>query len=450
MATYRLEAKVIGRSKGRSATASAAYRAAAKLEDERTGVMFDYTRKRGVLHSEIIAPAGTPEWMRDRAQLWNAVEKVERRKDAQLARDLVLSLPHELTHEQRRELVREFVTAEFVGQGMIADIAIHAPDRRSDDRNHHAHVMLTMRELTSEGFGMKARAWNQTELLEQWRADWAQAVNTHLERAGHTARVDHRSNAAQGLDREPEPKQGPVATEMEREGRSSYAGDDRRAVQERNERRARLADELAIITAEIIDLETERAKRQPEGRDEKEVEPPPVDEITDAEARYKKSLGQHYNSANPYASLALAAQAEYDAFASNRRNLDEQIAQAKDPTERRALELRKEIEAADYMAITNRRIAGQSQFITGRNDSAEAVRANAQAVDYETRGKELRRQLHELKDDQKKRDKLMNTPTKDLTPEEQREQRREILRQATERRGQKEPLIRPPDIDRER
>src|ERR1700682_5114743 len=100
MAIYRFEAKVIARSQGRSATASAAYRAAESIEDERTGTVFDYTRKRGVLHAEIITPPNTPAWMKDRAQLWNAVEKAEKRKDSQLARDLLLSLPHELTREQ--------------------------------------------------------------------------------------------------------------------------------------------------------------------------------------------------------------------------------------------------------------------------------------------------------------------------------------------------------------
>jgi ATP-dependent exoDNAse (exonuclease V) alpha subunit len=134
MAIYRFEAKVIARSQGRSATASAAYRAAESIEDERTGTVFDYTRKRGVLYAEIITPPDTPAWMEDRAKLWNAVEKAEKRKDAQLARDLLLSLPHELTLAQRRELVREFVASEFVAEGMIADVAIHAPDRGADDR----------------------------------------------------------------------------------------------------------------------------------------------------------------------------------------------------------------------------------------------------------------------------------------------------------------------------
>ena len=149
MADYRFSAKAISRGKGQSSVASAAYRSASRLIDGRTGEIHDYTRKQGVTHSEIIVPEGTPEWMADRSQLWNAVEVVETRKNSQLAREIQLSLPHELTDDQRTELVRDFVQGQFVNQGMIADVAIHAPDRDGDQRNHHAHVMLTMRELTT-------------------------------------------------------------------------------------------------------------------------------------------------------------------------------------------------------------------------------------------------------------------------------------------------------------
>jgi hypothetical protein len=262
MAVYRLEAKVISRTAGRSATAAAAYRAGARIDDERTGQSFDYTDKPGVLHTEILAPAGTPDWMLDRSQLWNAVERAEKRRDSQLARDFTLSLPHELTHDQRVELLRDFLGADFVARGMIADFAVHAPDREGDQRNHHAHVMLTMRSLTGSGFGLKVREWNATEQLEAWRESWANTVNRHLERHGHEARVDHRSLADQGIDREPEPKQGPVATDMERDGRASNAGDDRRAVQERNRARDELAHELGEIKAEIIYLDPEMLRRR--------------------------------------------------------------------------------------------------------------------------------------------------------------------------------------------
>jgi hypothetical protein len=137
--------------------------------------------------------------------------------------------------------------------------------------------MLTMREISGEGFGKKAREWNDPERLEAWREHWALAVNQELERHGHEARVDHRSLADQGIDREPEPKQGPVATEMERQGRPSNAGDDRRAVQQRNAEREAVAAELQGVTAEIIVLSEARAKRAATGSGGRE-EPQNADE----------------------------------------------------------------------------------------------------------------------------------------------------------------------------
>lgn len=257
MAIYRFSAKVIGRSSGRSATAAAAYRSGELVRDERTGLEHDYTRRQGVIHSEIIAPDNAPEWMKDREQLWNAVEAAERRKDAQLSREIQLALPHQLDDAQRLDLVRGFVKDEFAARGMVADVSIHAADAQGDDRNHHAHVMLTMRSLTDTGFGNKERAWNDEKLLEHWREGWGQAVNHSLEKAGIEDRVDHRSYADQGIDREPEPKQGPVATEMERQGRPSLAGDDRRAVQERNAERDQLKAE-----GKLIDLDLARADKE--------------------------------------------------------------------------------------------------------------------------------------------------------------------------------------------
>lgn len=275
MAVYRFSAKVVKRSEGRSATAAAAYRAAEELHDERLGFAWDYTRRAGVLHAEIVAPENAPEWMRDREQLWNAVERVEKRSDAQLAREIQLSLPHELNHAQRLDLVREFVRSEFVDHGMIADFAIHAPDRGGDNRNHHAHVLLTMRELTGEGFGIKNREWNDKDRLEAWRENWANAVNHSLERNGFSERVDHRSYADRGIDREAEPKQGPIATEMEREGRPSHAGDDRRAVKERNAEREALREALEA-TARQIEALRQSQKENEENRQATTREPSPA------------------------------------------------------------------------------------------------------------------------------------------------------------------------------
>jgi len=239
MADYRLSAAIISRKAGQSSVACAAYRSGSRLMDERTGEVRDFSRKGGVLHSEILAPANTPDWMRDRAQLWNAVEKAERRGDAQLAREVQLSLPHELTQQQRQELVRDFVQRQFVDHGLIADVAIHAPGKVGDQRNHHAHVMLTMRELTGDGFGKKLRNTMQDKKaqLAAEREAWAEAQNRALERHGHDARVDHRSYADQGIDREPSNHLGPTAHKMEKRGQKSRIGNDNRAVQKRNDLR---------------------------------------------------------------------------------------------------------------------------------------------------------------------------------------------------------------------
>lgn len=236
MAQYRLSANIIGRSSGRSATAAAAYRAAQRIVDERTGLVHDYTAKRGVLHTEIMTPENAPEWMQDRVQLWNCVEAKERRGDAQLSREIQLSLPHEFSSEQQVNLVRRFVSEQFVDLGMVADIAIHAPssDPGADERNTHAHVMLTTRTLHGEDFGNKNRDWNKPELLEQWREAWADHQNRELERLGFEDRVDHRSLADQGIMREPQKHLGPIATEIERDGRSSYRGNENRAIKARN------------------------------------------------------------------------------------------------------------------------------------------------------------------------------------------------------------------------
>lgn len=188
---------MISRSQGRSATAASAYRVAERIEDRRTGLVFDYAKRGGVDHTEILAPDHAPDWVSDRSELWNRVEEAETRKNSQVAREVRVALPAELTHAQRVELVREFAQAQFVDRGMVADIALHAPGREGDDRNHHAHILLTTREIGPEGFTTKNRDWNKVELLEGWREAWARDSNAALERAGIEDRVDHRTLIAQ-------------------------------------------------------------------------------------------------------------------------------------------------------------------------------------------------------------------------------------------------------------
>ena len=194
---------MISRSQGRSATAAIAYRVAERIEDRRTGLVFDYAARGGVDHTEILAPDHAPDWVRDRSELWNRVEESETRKNSQVAREVRVALPDELTHAERVALVREFVRSQFVDRGMVADIALHAPGREGDERNHHAHILLTTREIDAEGsvpgggFTTKNRDWNKVEVLEGWREAWARDSNAALERASIEDRVDHRTLVAQ-------------------------------------------------------------------------------------------------------------------------------------------------------------------------------------------------------------------------------------------------------------
>lgn len=279
VAIYHLSAKILSRSAGRSAVAAAAYRSGGRLQDERTGRTYDFTRKRGVEHAEIVAPKRTPAWMLDRTSLWNGVEKSEKRRDAQLAREIEVALPRELAAERRVSVVREFVQDEFVSQGMIADIAVHVGRSRDGAEQPHAHILLTTRSLTAEGFGPKNRDWNATDRLELWRSHWAEHINRELERAGRDERIDHRSLEAQRagaerqaalaraagdrraadahqaradtFDREPEPKLGPIASQMEELGTSSRRGDERRDVKARNAERQRLLAQAREIARDI-------------------------------------------------------------------------------------------------------------------------------------------------------------------------------------------------------
>jgi len=210
MAIYHFTSKIIARGSGKSSVASAAYRAGEKLYDERQNKIVDYTRKQDVMFKEIFIPEGAPKWMADREKLWNVVEKIERRKDAQLAREIHFSLPRELSKEQNIELAKEFIKNEFVSRGMIADLCIHDGMAKDGEEQPHAHVMLTMREVVEEGFGLKERSWNDRDGYGLWRESWAEHANRYLAMNGIEQRIDHRSYAEQGIDLIPQNKIGPV------------------------------------------------------------------------------------------------------------------------------------------------------------------------------------------------------------------------------------------------
>ncbi|MGC1303727.1 MAG: Ti-type conjugative transfer relaxase TraA [Caulobacteraceae bacterium] len=238
VAIYHFSAKVISRANGSSAVAAAAYRSASDLYDERLGRSHNFSNKSGVIHSEILVPEGSPERWQDRAALWNEVEALEKRKDAQLAREVEFAIPRELDHAQGVALARDFVEREFVARGMVADLNVHWDIGPDGEAKPHAHVMLSMREVARDevarhevaedgefGFGKKVRDWNSREVLTDWREAWAEHVNVRLAELDIDARIDHRTLQAQAIELEPQNKIGPAGARRE-ERRPEHAPED--------------------------------------------------------------------------------------------------------------------------------------------------------------------------------------------------------------------------------
>lgn len=280
MAIYHLTAQVIGRSAGRSSVSAAAYRSGETLVDDRTGETCRPRRRERVAHTEILAPADAPAWAGDRGKLWNSVEARDTRKNSQLSREFEVSLPRELSADQRLELVRGWIRDEFTAAGVPADLAIH-----TDAKNHnpHAHIMTTMRPLSADGWGDKLRAWNDRSKIERWRESWADHTNRALERAGIDARVDHRTLEAQGIERKPTIKEGYAARQMEARGQASDRMSINRQIRAWNRQLRQRAS-----TA----METMRRKLQANPADR--AKPAFVDDLrAAAKARPETSMSKH-------------------------------------------------------------------------------------------------------------------------------------------------------------
>jgi ATP-dependent exoDNAse (exonuclease V) alpha subunit len=283
VAIYHLTTKPLPRKSGRCAPAAAAYRCAAKVRDEITGQLFDYTRKRGVEHTEIVlstkAAKQDIQWARDRQALWNAAERAEKRKDARTAREYEVALPHELKKAERIELARTFA-AELANRYNVAvDFAVHKPHRDGNQKNFHAHLLATTREITPTGLGEKTSielsntkrvklALDPTaDEIKEVRARWADLTNKFLAARGHVARIDHRSLAEQGIDRTPTVHLGPTVSGMERKGIRTEVGErireqralDAEARLERAVEIGRLERESKQIQESILVLSTDIA-----------------------------------------------------------------------------------------------------------------------------------------------------------------------------------------------
>jgi len=324
MAIYHLSVKPMSRKGGRSATAAIAYRSAEKIHDLTSDQVFDYTRKRGVEHTEIVLPTAMAKldvnWARDRQALWNAAEMAEKRKDARVAREYEVALPHELKAEQRVALVRAFAAELSNRYGVAVDFAIHGPHRNGDERNHHAHIMTTTREITATGLGRKTdielgdrdRAKKGLAAasveIESIRERWAVLTNAHLQAQQLEVRVDHRSLQAQGIEREPTSHLGPAVSSMERRGMYTEVGmrlevERAEATQEKRE----IAAELVAVKAEQQALRVsllELAAMAPKQRERKVKTPErtadnPLTRSVQRLAEPLKELGPEFKAHDP-------------------------------------------------------------------------------------------------------------------------------------------------------
>lgn len=257
MAIFHLSVKAVQRSKGRSSTAAAAYRAGERITDERTEKIFDFSRKGGVCHTEIIVPEG--ETVPSRSSLWNLAEATERRKDAQTAKEYELALPSELTAAQRIELAENFARSLATRYGCALDVCIHEPSKQGDQRNYHAHIMATTRvfrdgqlaektdiDLSDRDRKKKGLPSRTTEIKEI-RQELANIINSALEKNGHAERVDPRSFKEQGREDEPTIHLGAAVTAMERKGDKTEVGDTQRAIIAQRSEKQKLQRKAAAL-----------------------------------------------------------------------------------------------------------------------------------------------------------------------------------------------------------
>ena len=278
IAIYHWNIGIVSRGKGKSAVAAAAYRSGEKLTNEWDGMTHDYTRKGGVVHTEIMLPLHAPPSFSDRSTLWNSVELYEKAGNAQLAREIDAALPIELSREEQIRLVREYCSSQFVSRGMCVDYAIHDTDKG----NPHCHIMLTMRPLDERGAwaakskkeydldenGERIRlpsgrykthkvdltGWNDKDNTLLWRKAWADFTNDFLERNGSPERIDHRSNAERGIDEIPTVHMGVAACQMEKKGIATEKGELNRNIQKANRLIREIRAQIGKLKEWIADL----------------------------------------------------------------------------------------------------------------------------------------------------------------------------------------------------
>ncbi|VYS94170.1 Mobilization protein A [Anaerococcus vaginalis] len=287
MAIYHLCIKIISRGKGKSAVAASAYRSGEKIKNEYDGIVHDFTRKGGIAYTEILLPQNAPQEFVNRSVLWNSVEKIEKSKNSQLAREIEIALPKELNREKQINLVREYVKENFVKVGMCADISLHD----KNDGNPHAHILLTMRPLNKDktwganskkeyildenGEKVKLKNgnyktrkidtvdWNEQEKAEQWRKAWADITNKYLEENSIQEKVDHRSYERQGIEQIPTIHLGVSASQIEKKGIVTDRGNINREIKHQNKILKEIARRIKALMRWIRSLTTNKNKDNP-------------------------------------------------------------------------------------------------------------------------------------------------------------------------------------------
>ena len=354
MAKYFLLIKIFSRGRGSRVTRAAAYRAGERIRDERTSESYNYSKRKDIVHSEIILPSGLAdhpdmEWARDRAKLWNAVEKAGTRRNSRLGREVLVILPPEITVVKRTELARTFALELADKYRNAVDFAVHEPRAGSDQRHWHAHVLMTTREITPKGLGTRtildlsgterrARGLGPSKDDLLWiRERWAQLTNGALLEAGIQQRVDHRSYLAQGLDRDPAPAMPQKVFYAERQYGRTRAGDEIRArYRERVEARLKGKDALEQT---LRRQKEERRQLAFEAFREKSQLPKKVayGALTRDERNQLRRQGY---------------QAKKDAINQRRRQRSRQLVRLDDQTQKSGLEIRRERRREQYRSMS--------------------------------------------------------------------------------------------------
>ena len=267
MAMFHLSTKPISRKSGRSAAASSAYRSGSKIEDKRTGLTHDYTKKQGVIAGDCFLIQNNEKIKLDRSQVWNTAEQKEKRKDSRTAREIIINLPHELNEKQRADLVKDFAESVAKKYNVAIDYSIHLPDKEGDQRNHHCHIMMTTRtaeldknnnlvlgDKTALELGNKDLAKldlpTSQEQIKDLRKEWAETANKHLAKAELDISIDHRSHKDRGLETLPTIKLGWEASAMERKGIQTDKGDYNRYVKNHNAQLQQCHFDIGRLTAQ--------------------------------------------------------------------------------------------------------------------------------------------------------------------------------------------------------